>query len=269
MSDEIVPQEQTANSENPAVSEAANEQLAENLAESAPAESSPKDTGVKGSEPKEEPKHIQELKHLRKRAQEAEQKNAFLEGQLVSQKPAAPTVAKDPGDRPPSLEHYERYEDWEAANIDYLVAKKLNQVKAQERQADIDRQYNERFQKALERYPDLPDKLKNVGSMPVQTEVITAIKESDLGPELVNYLVNNQMETYSLARMNPLSAVRELGRIEASLKQSLNEKPKIRNISQAPPPINPVNSASSGIEDDSNLSTEEWIAKRNKVVYRK
>jgi hypothetical protein len=106
-----------------------------------------------------------------------------------------------------------------------------------------------------------------------------AIKESDQGPALVRYLANNRKEADRIARLHPLMAAREMGRIEGAIVEAARaakatppaSPPAPVTVSQAPEPVRPVGGTKGAApsDDDDKLSIEEVIRRRNIAQYGK
>jgi len=91
------------------------------------------------------------------------------------------------------------------------------------------------------------------------------------GPEVLYYLGKNPALADEIARLSPLSAARELGRIEAKL---LN-KPEAEKVSKAPAPAPKIAAVESSMKvsptspDSDKISTEDWMKQRNKQLRKK
>jgi hypothetical protein len=95
--------------------------------------------------------------------------------------------------------------------------------------------------------------------------------EMDNGPEVLYYLAKNPSLADEISRLSPLSAARELGRIEAKI---LN-KPSAEKVSKAPAPPPKISAAEASTKvdptkgDSDKLSTEDWMKQRNKQLRNK
>lgn len=115
------------------------------------------------------------------------------------------------------------------------------------------------------------DKVARNKDLQINQPMADTIKSMETGPAVLYYLGKNQDIADNIAQLSPKAAERELYRIEMKLEQS----PKAEKVSKAPAPppkiagveskvnINP----SKGESDD--LSTEEWMKRRNKQLMRK
>ena len=100
--------------------------------------------------------------------------------------------------------------------------------------------------------------MQEAEDLPLTPAIYEAVLDSDIGPALVYHLAKD-LELYEkISKMPPLSAAREIGKLEAKLMK--DNKP---NVSKAPPPINPVTKQSGTVKKDPNsLSYKEYCAAR-------
>lgn len=251
-------------------------------------------TPVKGSEPVEPPKVVEELRHVRKRAQEAERKAAYLEGQLEEARKATTTPAplvvqsqKQEEIKVPNLNDYPDYDKYNEAVIEYKIdvreknrevaeqQKKEQEKQEQERkkQSEVDHNFYTKVNKVLEKYPDYHEAIQAV-PFDLHVSVLSAIKESEVGPEVAYYLAKNPSDAErisNLSKANPLAAVKEIGKIEAKL--TLVQSPVIKTtkqVTQAPEPIKPLGgTANPTTKSLDELSIDEYMKKRNEETFVK
>ncbi len=227
-----------------------------------------------GPEPEGEPKLVKEVKTVRRRAREAERKQAEAERELEylrQQQGQQPQQQKSqPVNGEPQIDSYDNYEDYQNAMLDYKLDKR-EQVKAtQTRATELDKNYHKNMAVAVQENEDLPFKIQSLINLgiPVHNQVIEAIKESDVGPQIMGYYADNPNELATLANVNPVSAIKQVVKLESKLS---NTKPKTepqRMISQAPEPITPVSSGGGGQPKAlKDMPTEEFAAYRNKQQY--
>lgn len=216
-----------------------------------------------GSEPTQE-KEPQEVK-LRRRAQSAEQEAAYWRGvaEAGGKKPEEPQVRQPEG--PPTLDQFENYDDFLIAKAEYGFSQKQEQQRAAEASQRIKDSYNERYRKAIEKHPDLPEISRAFiqnRSIPQNPAMAQAIMESDIGPEIVYHLGQNAQEAIRIASLSPVAAAREIGKIEAKLITAPIKEPN--TISQAPEPIKAVGTKGTvGNFDYEKTSMDDFMKKRN------
>lgn len=121
--------------------------------------------------------------------------------------------------------------------------------------------FRERAISLTERYPDIQAKVLNDASLPISPAMAEVMMETERGPEVAYYLAGHREEAARIAKMQPLAAARELGRIEATLSA-----PKPKTETQAPKPV-PTLSGGGGsriTKDPSKMSHAEYRAWRDK-----
>jgi hypothetical protein len=135
-------------------------------------------------------------------------------------------------------------------------------------------EFNKRETEFEKANPDYRSKTRSP-SFPVSDAMAEVCQESDEGPAVLLYLANNIPLADQIARMQPLAAARELGRIEAKLIGAREAAAK--TVSNAPPPPPKIegsgDSGTTGIKptdpDSDKLSDDEWLRRRNKQVARR
>jgi hypothetical protein len=214
------------------------------------------------------------LEAERKKRQEASEQVAYWKGRAEAT-PAAPVKEPEPvipqtPQRPakpvkPRAEQFDEWADFERAEsqyeqvqdkyerdlesymiekADYEVTQRLEQrvtqQSQQKTQAEIDAAFDERLKKAAETDPELLDIIAHhhqpgPHQMSISPVMAECMKESDIGPEMLRHLANNKDIAKKLAQMNPLTAAREMGKIEAAIIAT--PKAPVKKISGAPEPI--------------------------------
>ena len=123
--------------------------------------------------------------------------------------------------------------------------------------------HESRVDEARGRYADF-DAVALNDSIAISESMARAIVESEQGPDLAYYLGKNPGEAERIAGLNPISAVREIGRIEARLLARPAGK-----VTAAPHPPRTVHGGSSPTGDPDRLSIEDWIRRRNLEIRRR
>ena len=123
---------------------------------------------------------------------------------------------------------------------------------------------NEFQTKLHEKYPNIEQKLEEVGDLELPEGVGMAIAESEFGPDIVNYLADNIKEGERISTLTPSKALREIGRLEAKFEAT----PVIKPPSAAPAPIKPIKGASNAnpTGEPSTDNPEAWALWRNKKL---
>ena len=121
-------------------------------------------------------------------------------------------------------------------------------------------------QEGEKQYPGFKQKIEQVlrpmfenAPRDVSIPLSVAISESEKTHDLTMYLANNPKEVERLLSLSPVSAAREVGKLEVRL-----QKPKATTKSAAPAPITPVSGATP--DDDTGLSDDEYFAKEKKRI---
>jgi len=172
--------------------------------------------------------------------------------------------------QPPKREAFQDEEAFTQAQIEHmaeqLAQRKLEQRAKAERSEKIAETFQEKAEKASERYPDFNVVVANP-MLKINESMVEFIAESDHGPDVAYWLGKNPDKADQIAEMSPVKAARELARIEAELAA----KPKA-TPSKAPEPIAPVgsrgkSSASTLPSDDDDIET--WMRKERERTARR
>jgi len=218
-------------------------------------------------------------------ASKMREENAYLRGQMEATHrqapapaaPAAPAAPQAPV--APDINDFDDLDAFNTADRKYLIDQakyELKQESAQERQqeqrqmtvAQQTKQFQDRLAEEAKLDPDLvtiastfhiPGHPNFIPILATSREVQDAVRESEVGPQLLRYFANNKVQAAKLATMSPMSAVREIGKIEASI---INKPaPPARHVSQAPAPVKPLGQSGSLETDDDELPMSEYLAR--------
>jgi hypothetical protein len=96
--------------------------------------------------------------------------------------------------------------------------------------------WNDRLEATKKELPDYQDMIESSDVM-VSDQVRDALLESDAGPRILYHLAENPDYAEKLSKMTVISALREIGKLEARFEKT-ETKPVVR--SKAPAPINPL-----------------------------
>lgn len=119
--------------------------------------------------------------------------------------------------------------------------------------------WNEKVSKA--KYDDFDE---IVGDLKPTTPWAMAIMQSDNGDEVAYYLGKNLKEAERITSLDPISQVREIGRLQAKLEL---QPPQVKQPSKAPAPIKPISGTSlaeTGPNEEQDMG--DWIRSRNKQL---
>jgi len=151
---------------------------------------------------------------------------------------------------------------YQQAQLDHLIEKRAAEKLAQREEAvrrdRMAETFQERLDKALDRFPDFTEVVSSP-TLAINTDMAEFIADSEHGPDLAYHLGKNPALAARIANMPTIKAARELTRIEAELAA----KPKAQP-SKAPEPITPVgtrgrSTSSSQPSDSDDIDT--WMRK--------
>jgi hypothetical protein len=170
----------------------------------------------------------------------------------------------------PSIENFDSTDAYAEA----LAVKKAEELIAardrQTHQAEVVEAYNEREEKARDKYDDFEDVVYNP-KLRITDVMAESIQSSDNGPDLAYWLGSNPKEAERIARLSPILQAKEIGKIEVRLA----DNPPVKKSTSAPTPISPVTARSSGSPSHDttdprsikSMTASEWIeAERNRQI---
>lgn len=225
---------------------------------------SAKDPADKAPEKKGFQKRINTLTRQKREAEDATRKAndriAELEAKPAGDKPdgekpeaEAKPPKVDPNDPEPKPEDFEHFETFSKEQAKWVVrqdkretAEADAQTRNEEAQREAFDQWTTRLDAAREVHDDFDDV---VGSTEAKTTpaMEQAIIDSEHGAELAYHLASNPSESERIAKLSPVAAIRELGRIEATLTKPTPETPT-KKVTKAPDPVKPITGGSAGGE---------------------
>lgn len=191
--------------------------------------------------------------------------------------PPAKAEADELGEEPKPEQFSDMYE-YAKALAEYTADKKLMERDKQEvaRKAAAEQEqkfkaWADRVNAAKSEMPDFDDMVQS-SDVRVSDPVRDAIIESEHGPRILYYLAENSEMAKKLGEMSVVSAVREIGKIEARFvrdaKESAPETKAVAVKSKAPAPISPlrgaVNTVDANVDADGNFhgTFQQWKAAR-------
>ena len=197
----------------------------------------------------------------RKEAQREREAREALEARLAAlEKQTAPQAPKV--DEEPQPSQFNDAFEYAKALAEYTADKRIEEMKRQEAEA---RQAQER-QKVIETWaskvqqakatlPDFDDIVAS-SDVVVNDDIRDAILESDVGPQILYHLAENEDVAKKIAGLSAKQALREIGKLEARFeaKETKPEPPIVR--SKAPAPIQPLRGSSPA--DVPLSSNGEW-----------
>lgn len=204
------------------------------------------------------------------------QKRQEVEAELKKLKNAIPATDK------PKRDDFEDDEAYLEALTDWNVDNKLRQsqesnsktTEENEEKTAIDETWNaidEMIATGRGKYPDFEEVAMDK-TYDVSEHMAEIILDSDISADIMYYLGQNRDESAEIAKMSPLKAAKEIGKIEAeliaSVKKELDKEeqppPSKKKTTNAPEPIVPPKASGVIEKDPSNMSPKEYRAWREK-----
>jgi hypothetical protein len=215
----------------------------------------------------------------RQEAQREREQREALEIRLKELEAKVNPPAAQPEDElgeEPKPEMFNDMFEYARALAEYTADKKLMERDKEEqaRQAKVQQEakfqaWADRVNAAKNELPDFDDMVQS-SDVRVSDPVRDAIIESENGPKILYWLAENTDFAKKLADMSVVSAVREIGKIEARFEKAKDPEPKpVVGKSKAPAPINPlrgaVNTVDANMDADGNFhgTYQQWKAARS------
>lgn len=216
----------------------------------------------------------EEARLERERREQLETRLKELESKV---NPQAQAPQDELGEEPKPEQFSDMYE-YAKALAEYTADKKLaerdqeekNRKAAAEQEAKF-KTWADRVNAVKSEMPDFDDMVQS-SDVRVSDPVRDAIIESEHGPRILYYLAENTEFAKKLADMSVVSAVREIGKIEARYeRESKASEPEVKPVvgkSKAPAPISPlrgaVNTVDANVDADGNFhgTYQQWKAAR-------
>ena len=143
-----------------------------------------------------------------------------------------------------AYEYAEALAEWKVEESLAARDKQDADKKIQAEQDKVNSQWSKRQNDVKAEVADYDDVITS-SSVQVSDQVKQAIMESEAGPQILYHLAKNPDIADSLASKSVISALREIGRLEATLTgQKVSGKPAA-TPSRAPSPISPINATKS------------------------
>jgi hypothetical protein len=171
-------------------------------------------------------------------------------------------------------EYVEALTDWKLEQREKAVQEKQQKEKLFTEQEKIVKSHSERVKSFAEKTEDFQEVIEAVDDVPLSSALQQMIVTSDKGPELMYELAKNREEYERIAKLSPIAAARELGKIEARIESKSSEaKPEPKKITKAPSPIAPIGGNSAGSIrksiTDPDLPFAEYEQMRRKQMSRR
>lgn len=212
---------------------------------------------------------------FQKRIDELTRRNYELQRELERLRAAAGGEKREApsNDERPDPSKYNSLEEYLDALSDWKVRQHLKQLHEQEarrraeteasiRMAELTARFDEAADRVRERIKDF-DEVVFGADYPVTPPMFEAIMASEIGPEIAYYLGTHPREAARIARLDPINVAREIGKLEAKIAAQSSNPSKPGKPSSAPPPIKPLDGASSSGDDapSDQDDIETWMRK--------
>ena len=214
------------------------------------AEAEAKQEGERKQNPKLERRFSEITKQreeARKEAQQEREARQALEARLAALEKQGQPQKANPVDEKPQPSQFSDAFEYAEALAEYTADQRIANMKreeaeakqAEERQKVIS-QWTSKVQTAKASLPDF-DEIVASSDVVVNDDIRDAILESDVGPQILYHLAENDEVARKIAGLSPKAALREIGKLEARFEAKPEaEKPAPIVRSKAPAPIQPI-----------------------------
>lgn len=265
-----------------------------------PAGEEPKSAEESGAPKKEQEQHqkpkgnsaiekrMSELTRARReaerRAEEAEARLARIQAGRPAEAPQPQPTPQDPPK--PRQEDFKTYDEFTEALADWKIDQRERTRAAEDRKRSDQESLETKISSFREKVETFRGEVEDFDEVleaaPLVSQAMRdVILDSEVSAQLSYELAKNPDEIRRIAKLSPLAAARELGRIEARIQADVKAKaeakaaeeaapePQLPQISRAPAPPRPVKPKSTAERSihDENLSYGEWEKLRNKQLY--
>jgi hypothetical protein len=180
----------------------------------------------------------------RQEAQREREAREALEARLAElEKKSQPQQAAVADEEPQPSQFNDAFE-YAKALAEYTADKRIAEMKQEEAKAkaDAERQkvietWAHKVEKAKADLPDFDDIVAS-SDVVVNDDIRDAILESDVGPQILYHLAENDEIAKKIAGLSPKQALREIGKLEARFEKTEQAPPVVK--SKAPAPISPI-----------------------------
>lgn len=223
----------------------------------------------------------------RAEAQKEREARKALEARLkeLETKVNPPAKAQDDFGPEPKPEEFNDMFEYAKALAEYTADKKLMERdqaeanrKAAEQRAQFEKSWADRVNAARSELPDFDDMVQS-SDVSISDPVRDAIMESDVGPQILYHLAENPDFAKKLGEGSIISALRQIGRLEAQFEKTAPKasEPEVKSTavkSKAPAPISPIRGALSktdnNVDADGNFhgTFAQWKAARQNRLIR-
>ena len=194
-----------------------------------------------------------------------------LEGR-AEPKPVEENVKPSPSQFNDAFEYAEALADWSAENALLNRDKAEAERKVQDERSKVIKSWNDRLVNVKADLPDYDEMIASASDITVNDAIRDAMLESEQGPRILYHLAENPELAEKLNTLSTVSALREIGKLEAKFEASetpkdaktdAETKPSIAR-SKAPAPISPIKTSSAvadvgvGADGEFHGTYQQW-----------
>lgn len=157
------------------------------------------------------------------------------------------------------------YQKQAELNAQKTIQDRLYQNEVQKRQSETMANWEYKRTQEMEKNPEFEMnemKLTRVLGHFRANHLAQAITESEQGAQLVNYFAKHNDEVEKIAQLPPMSAIKEIGRLEAELSRT-----KQKTITSAPAPVTLEKGGGGAPNNLANMNFKDFAAMRNKQEF--
>lgn len=226
-----------------------------------------------------------EIERLQKVKQEAEEKAVYWRKQKAEaraeffkekgaerQAPPPEDLGMGPEPKQEAFDDYQKYLDAKIAfevnkaktTWDREQARKQTEISHQDRMANLQTKIEEGYKK----YADFEEVALD-RTVPITPMIMEILSEAETPQDIAYWLGKNRAEAIRISRLSPISAAREIAKIEVEMARSGGNTPSQPKIPSAPPPIRPLGSSNTVERALDKMSQKEFEAEMEKRTGRK
>ena len=184
-------------------------------------------------------------------AQKEREARETLEARVKELEGGAKPEVKSSADAKPKPEQFTDAFEYAEALSEYSAEAALAnrdkqdaEKRAAAEQAKLIKGWEARLKATKAEIPDFAEMVES-STVTVNDTIRDAILESDIGPRILYHLAENEEFALKLNEMPLITAIREIGKLEARLEKSAESAQSVTR-SKAPAPISPIRGAASG-----------------------
>ncbi len=181
--------------------------------------------------------------------------------------PVAPEPPPLPPAQPPRQEDFQTYEAYDEALFDWRFQQRVARERAESIKTEQERQQRDQQERArtwaeqgTEKYPDFA-RIALDETLKITPFMAQGLQDSEVGHDIAYYLGKNPKEAARIAKLPPITQVREIGRLEIKI-----QTPKQRETTAAPAPTRPVGGNEAPSVKLEDMTYEQYRAYRLKQL---